>query len=106
MTREELLELHNEMCRRAKAIMVAKNHDYAGEGGADPFANFRAVEQVGICSTEKGVLVRMMDKMKRLITFADCGRLVVENEGVEDACLDLMNYAIILEGIIEERRED
>ena len=105
MIRDDLLKLHDELSKRAKDLMVRKNHDYSGEAGDDPFGNFRVVEQMGICSTEKGVLVRMADKMKRLTTFADCGRLVVENEGAEDAVLDIMNYAIILAGIIRERSD-
>ena len=105
MTRKKLLDFHEDFCARALGIMSAKNHDYAGESGADPFANFRAVERLGLCSTETGILVRMTDKLKRLATFAECGKLDVVNEGAEDACLDIVNYAILLAGVIKEKTD-
>ena len=40
MNREELLEHHAELCQQAIEIMKQKNHDYAGKGGEQPFANF------------------------------------------------------------------
>ena len=40
--------------------------------------------------------MRMLDKLKRLITFCNAGELKVENEGAADACKDIVNYAIIL----------
>ena len=45
----------------------------------------------------------MLDKAMRLATFADCGKLEVSNEGVEDACIDIVNYAIMLAGMIKEK---
>ena len=105
MNRTELLLFHDDLCSRARAVMEDKNHDYAGPGGDDPFANFRAVEALGLCSTEKGVLVRMLDKLKRLQTFEAVGRLAVAGEGPLDACLDIMNYAILLAAIIKEKAD-
>ena len=94
MNRTELLEFHGAMCAQAAEIMAAKNHDYTGEE-ASPFANFEACEAMGITTTELGMLTRMTDKFKRLITFAKCGQLKVKDEGVRDTCLDLVNYAIL-----------
>ena len=63
MTREELFNLHKEMCTFALDLMKKKNSDYAGSDGNNPFANFTRAESLGICSTEQAFLVRMTDKM-------------------------------------------
>lgn len=82
-------KITEEMC----ALTAAKNRDYAGE--ADAFANFRLVEQIGLCPTEVGILTRLSDKLARV------GRLLnkeaaVKTESVEDTCLDMAVYSIIL----------
>jgi hypothetical protein len=105
MNREELLRHHTELCEKAKAIMVNKNHDYTGNQGASPFANFERCEALGLCSTEIGVLVRVTDKVSRLSTFANCGKLKVENESYEDAILDIINYCILLSGIVKTKEK-
>jgi len=103
MNSEELLKLHKKMCDRSRALMAKKNHDYAGKSGLDPFANFEAVEKIGICSTETGILVRMVDKIMRLRTFVNDGELKVENESAIDSCDDMINYSIILAGYIQHK---
>jgi hypothetical protein len=105
MTREDLLRHHTELCEKAKAIMVNKNHDYTGNQGNSPFANFERCEAMGLCSTEVGLLVRVTDKVSRLSTFANCGKLKVENESYEDAILDIINYCILLSGIVKTKQK-
>ena len=73
MNREELLKHHAQICNRALEIMQEKNHDYAGKGGEQPFANFERCESMGVCSTEQGFLVRVIDKVSRLATFVEAG---------------------------------
>jgi hypothetical protein len=105
MTRPELLKLHEELCNKARAIMVRKNHDYSGEKGDDPFANFRRCEAMGICTPLQGALVRLTDKFSRLSTYASAGKLMVEDETVDDTILDLINYAVLCQGMIMDARE-
>jgi len=102
MNRSELLKLHDSLCSRAKAIMVAKNHDYAGESGDSPFANFEAVQHLGIIDRKQGLLIRMLDKYQRLKTYCDSGKLMVVGESFEDAVLDLINYEILFTGMAME----
>lgn len=104
MNREQLLKFHEEICGRGRALMQSKNHDYAGRSGDDPFANFRRCESGGICPTETGFLVRMTDKMSRLATFVEAGKLLVEDEKVEDTLVDLLNYSVLLAGYLREKR--
>lgn len=98
----ELIQRHMDLCQRARDIMVAKNHDYRG-GGGDPFANFRGSNTFGI-DPIVGILLRMQDKMMRIKTFAEKGQLKVKGEGVEDAILDIINYAALIDGLCREER--
>lgn len=96
MNRDELLLFHNDCCEKMHAICQAKNADYAGGKGDDPFANFRRVEAMGIATTEQGFLTRMLDKLSRLSTFVQTGSFQVKDESVEDTLLDLANYCILM----------
>ena len=105
MNRTELLEHHKEICAKAIEIMKEKNHDYAGKGGEEPFANFERCEAMGICSTEQGFLVRVVDKVSRLSTFVDAGELKVKGEAWEDAVLDIINYMILFSGFVTSKED-
>ena len=96
MTRELLLDIHTELTQNAQELMDKKNKDYAGASGAQPFANFERVEALGVCSTEKGFLVRVIDKLSRLSSFADAGTFAVEDESLRDTVIDLINYAVLI----------
>ena len=98
MNQNELFEFHQRMGEKALAICKKKNNDYtsAARGGSYPFANFSRVEAMGIMTTVPGFLGRMTDKLSRLSTYADLGRLEVGDETVEDTLLDMINYSILL----------
>ena len=83
--------------------MRKKNADYAGNEGREPFANFTRVESMGICSTEQGFLVRMTDKMSRLSSFVESGKLAVENESFEDTIIDIVNYAVLMYSYLHDK---
>ena len=102
MNRDELFDMHENMCVEALELMKRKNADYAG-GGSDPFANFRRAEALGICSTEQAFLVRMTDKMSRLSSFAAKGKLDVEDESVYDTLIDLINYSVLLAAYLKQK---
>ena len=102
---EAYMQLHSDLCDKMKAITKAKNSDYTGLGD-DPFANFRIVEKVGICSVEQGFLTRMSDKMARINSFAQKGTLEVKDESVEDTLLDLANYCLLFYGYIQDKKEN
>lgn len=105
MNRKELLNHHAELCEQAMGIMKQKNHDYAGQDGGQPFANFERCEAMGVCSTEQGFLVRVIDKVSRLATFVEAGELKVDNEGYEDAVLDIVNYMILFSAFVKDKNE-
>lgn len=105
MTRDELLKIHSTLCDKAQSLMRRKNADYAGNHGMEPFANFTRTEAMGICTTEKGMLVRMTDKMSRLSSFMEAGEFQVKDESLEDTVLDMINYSVLLWAYLKEKRD-
>jgi hypothetical protein len=102
MTKEELIKLHETLSIASREIMIMKNNDYASATGNDPFANFRGSSFLGV-EPEIGILMRSMDKFKRIETFVRTNNLEVKSESVQDAILDVINYMILLAGIIKDK---
>jgi hypothetical protein len=87
-TQQDYLREFATLTEKMKEITARKNNDYATD--ADPFRNFRTFEELGI-------LVRMSDKFSRLRTaIQDKREFKVDDETIEDTCLDLANYALLL----------
>jgi len=78
-------------------IARQKNHDYAGT--EDALDNFR---EFGFL----GVVVRMNDKLKRLIHFTKSGALKVGDESILDTLSDLRVYATIAEIIFMDEADE
>ena len=107
LNRRTLLELHTELCMEARKLMESKNHDYSGgKDDNDPFLNFTRVEKLGITDTKTGFLVRMTDKMSRLITFIQTGSFKVKDEALQDTIMDLINYSILLYAYAASHKDD
>ena len=100
-TREDLFKLHQDICKEALELMKKKNNDYAS--GSDPFMNFRRAEYLGFATAELGVLIRMTDKMSRISTYLNQGKLSLSNESVYDAIIDIVNYSVILAGLLKDK---
>lgn len=87
-TREQYIQEFKALTARMLDITTKKNNDYGG--ATDPFKNFRAFEELGI-------LVRMSDKFARLRTaLVEKREFMVSDESIEDTCIDLANYALLL----------
>jgi hypothetical protein len=93
-------ELYNE----GRRIMMQKNHDYTG-GSGDPYANFRGSESLDI-SPITGILLRVQDKLMRIKTFDEKGELLVQNEGIKDAMIDVINYMALIYGLVKEQSRE
>lgn len=98
-----ILELHKEICEKGRTLMESKNHDYTS-GSGDVFANFRGATYLGIHPI-LGIQLRQQDKMQRIKTFVERGRLKVANESVEDAIVDQINYLVLQYGMIKEMQQ-
>jgi len=106
MNTEELLRLHDETCKKCKGIMKQKNSDYTGgKNATDIFANFNSSTILDIHPVQ-GLLLRLIDKVQRIRSFTNDKQLQVSNESVDDACEDIINYAILAKAmLIEERKK-
>jgi len=106
MNTEQLLNLHDETCSKCKEIMKRKNSDYTGgKNATDVFANFNSSVILDIHPVQ-GLLLRLIDKIQRIRSFTNDKQLQVSNESVEDACEDIVNYAILAKAmLIEERKK-
>lgn len=106
MKPETLFRLHEETCKKTLDIMRAKNSDYCGgENTVDSLANFKTAQSLGLHPVT-GLLLRMQDKLMRIKSFVNDGKLKVAGESVDDACEDLVNYAILAKALFIEERED
>ncbi len=105
MTRNQYLQLFKKLTNKMFDVTRRKNADYTkGVAEDDPFANFRQVEKMGICSAEVGILTRMSDKFARVMSWVKNGKLEVADEGVEDTLLDLAIYSLLLLGYIISKK--
>lgn len=84
----------------ALQLVIKKTQDYATID--DPYRNFRMSESVGV-SLEKGILVRMCDKLSRLGNLVEKGDPSVKSESIEDTLIDVMNYANIMLCYLQEK---
>jgi hypothetical protein len=95
-----LLQKGESLMQEARELMLRKNHDYTS-GSGDPYANFRTASSFGV-HPAVGIVIRVGDKLQRIRTFAERGGLAVGDEGVRDACLDVINYAVLVYGLLTE----
>jgi hypothetical protein len=105
MKSEDLFKIHKKLCNDALSLMKKKNHDYAGNSGVEPFANFTRAEAMGITSTEKAMLVRMLDKMSRLSSFVENKEFKVEDEKLQDTIVDMINYSVLLYAYLLDKKQ-
>ena len=84
---DQMLKVHDE----ALELFRKKNADYG-----DAFATYGTV----------GVIVRMGDKIQRLISVSNKGVALVDSESLRDTLIDLHNYAAMGIMLIDEQREN
>ena len=102
---QELLKIHDETCDKCKGIMQRKNSDYTGgKKATDVFANFNSSTILNI-NPVQGLLLRVIDKNKRIYSFTNDKQLQVSDESVDDACEDIVNYAILAKAMLIEERK-
>ena len=82
-------------------ILKRKNHDYAGKDTPDPYKNFKNVNVVGV-NVEKGILVRIMDKITRISNLTE-HEAQVKDESIQDTLSDLINYSAILKSYLKNK---
>jgi len=83
---EQMVNIHNESLE----LFKKKNIDYG-----DAFATYGAV----------GVIVRIGDKIQRLLSVSKKGITLVDNESLRDTLIDLHNYAAMAIMLIDEESQ-
>lgn len=99
--RNPLLMDMGKTFERCLFTAIAKNNDYGGSDN-DPFANFRNSTIAGV-SVEKGILVRLMDKMSRVSTLLE-KEAMVKDEAIIDTIEDAINYLAILGSYLKQNK--
>ncbi len=97
-----IIDLQETFLKCIEMVRI-KNNDYSGEKAIDPYANFKKSEAIGV-KTEKGILVRMMDKMSRISNLVEQDAQV-KSEKIEDTLDDLINYAAILKSYLKSNKK-
>jgi hypothetical protein len=105
-TIEGFIAFQARMSKERISTCARKNNDYADPGDHEEdafkvFRNFMAVERLGICSAETGLLVRLSDKFMRLANLVRPGHeRQVKDESMLDTAQDLQNYVDLLAGLV------
>ena len=89
--------------KKGLELIKIKNADYAGS--ANSFKNFDIAGDICNISSEKGILIRMSDKIIRIGNLLD-KKAQVKDETIEDTLLDLANYSYILMAKIKENNSN
>lgn len=84
---EQMLTVQNE----ARELFKKKNTDYG-----DSFATYGPV----------GVIVRMGDKINRLVSVSKNGVAFIDNESLRDTLIDLHNYSAMAVMLIDEQNNN
>ena len=104
---EEMKKIQSELFAKASSLVEKKGHDYNfhQQLTGDTLFNLRVAKLLGITENElKSVLVRLCDKLMRLISFSD-PRIIasVKDESVEDTVVDILNYATFYYAFYKEK---
>lgn len=99
METDVFLQALKKNFREGLDLMIKKNSDYSR--GTDAFANFKTSELVQV-PVERGILVRIMDKVSRISNLLD-GEAEVKDESLEQTVLDAMNYFNLLLTYIQQK---
>jgi hypothetical protein len=105
MDKKDFLAFYDTLVKEMRETLVQKNHDYTNDNATSTFANFEAVEILGI-KTEQGMLTRMLDKFMRVKTIVSGKNLKVKDESARDTLKDLANYSILLAGYLHNKKKD
>lgn len=109
VTLEAVLSVKKEMAAKAEALVATKGHDYNSQQQAegDTLFNMRVCTIMGIVpSPVDGVLVRLSDKLMRLISLTRPGVVAqVKDESIEDTVADIHNYADYVVAFLREAKQ-
>lgn len=80
--------------------MERKAHDYAD--AQDPFVNFKTAAKAASITPPQAILTLIGMKVARLTQLIATEKRPL-NESVEDSLVDLINYTLLLRGVLKEQ---
>lgn len=107
----EVQKRHNELTKKAYDLVSKKGHDYnrTQQANGDTLFNVKVAKNLGIVdTTTQSVLIRISDKMMRLISLTKdpTVRASIKQEKVEDTIVDMINYLVYLDCLYSEQKID
>jgi len=109
-TLEHVIATHQQICDEARSIISKKGHDYNREQQltGNTLFNLTVCSLLGIVKTvTQGILVRLSDKMMRLISLTKDPTVNAEvNESIRDTVKDMINYLVYLYIVYLEERSN
>lgn len=100
---QELLEFREGIHKKSLDLVVSKGHDYnrTQQENGDTLFNLKVAALLGIVDLpERGILVRLTDKLMRLISLLDAKE---RHESFEDTVVDIHNYVDYLAFLRKKR---
>lgn len=93
---EEVIKFREVMFDQSMDLIKKKGHDYNNkqQEEGDTLFNLRVAEILGVADTiEQGIMIRLCDKMMRLISLTRPGvKAQVRDESILDTVKDVHNY--------------
>lgn len=89
-----------QLLNKCLQLLASKNHDYSET--QDAFANFKLAAHIAGIPTEQTLLTLLGMKLARLNQLMGKGKHP-KHEAVEDTLMDIINYTLLLRGILQER---
>jgi len=94
-------ERFNEIVKEMVELHDRKNHDYAG---SEYLSNFLMCEKYIGVPAWIGCIIRLSDKMARIMNIARTDEISVSDETITDTLTDLAVYAIITRILYENSK--
>lgn len=99
MNKKEQEKHNEEFFAKQKAIFDKKGNDYADE---DRLSNFKYVASITQLKPAQVVLVMAAIKVARLGVLLSGNNSGPENESICDSVVDLANYSVLLNAVLED----
>jgi hypothetical protein len=110
VTVDDVLAFRKIMYEKSVSLVAKKGADYnrQQQNDGDTLFNLRVASLLGVVdSPETGILVRLSDKLMRLISLTKPGQeAAVKDESVLDTIADVHNYADYLGLLWQLRRQE
>ena len=89
-----------QLLNKCLQLLASKNHDYSET--QDAFANFKLAAHIAGIPTEQTLLTLLGMKLARLNQLLGKSKQP-KHEAIEDTLMDVINYTLLLRGILQER---